>query len=267
MFDTSLSDRSWLRDLKTKVYGRTVTEYGEIMDSTNEVCRRMGYAGAPDGSVCIAEQQTEGRGRMNRKWYAGKGSSLLCSVLIRPQVYRELFLYTFSAALAMRAAVLETCGIECGIKWPNDLVIDRKKVCGILSVCSWKDGRPDFIVIGAGLNVYTDQYPDDVLFDPICIEKVCSETCGRGKILASYLNELEKRKEMCEYGDTKELFNEYRRYCVTIGSEVQVSGNISVSGTAAAVCDDGTLMIRQTDGKISFINYGDVSIRAGNQYV
>lgn len=267
MYDTSLADRSWVQHLKTQVYGRNTAEYFEIIDSTNEACCRMGFAGAPDGSLCIAEEQTNGRGRLNRKWYAGKGTSLLCSVIIRPRVFRDLFLYTFSAALSMRAAVLDTCGAECGIKWPNDLVIERKKICGILSTCSWKDGKPDFIVVGSGLNVYADKYPEDSVFDPICIENICGGVCDRGTILAAYLNELEKRVRLCDNGNTDAIFNEYRAYCITVGSEVEVSGNVSFSGTATAVCDDGTLLIRLKDGKETHVNYGDVSIRTGNKYV
>lgn len=129
----SLDPNLWVSDLQTDYMGKGTVQYQQVVDSTNTQAKQLNIAGAPTGSICIAEMQTAGKGRLGRKWESPAGVGLWQSVLVRPKLKpSDAPLITFCAALAMTKAVKETSGIDVRIKWPNDIIVNQKKLCGIL---------------------------------------------------------------------------------------------------------------------------------------
>ena len=232
----------------------------KVTGSTNTDVLQAGLQGAPEGFTVVAEEQTAGRGRMDRKWFSPPGAGLYASVLVRPEITdREAGLLSFCAANAMRAAIAEA-GLETvQIKWPNDLVAGGKKICGILSTCRMKDGRPEFAVIGLGVNLGPGSYPAELADRAGCLAEMGVQA-EREHLLYQYLRHLDRQLRALEAGGA-EVLAEMRSHCVTLGKEVLVSGGTELRGTAEAIGKSGELILRTEDGTLIPVMAGDVSVR------
>lgn len=264
----------------------------EETGSTNTVCMRKGRNGAKAWTVVVAERQTNGRGRLDRQWQSAAGKSLLFSVLLRPEIpICHAGLIPLAAATAMEEALRETCGAEAMIKWPNDLVIGGKKVCGILMESVLEEqgtgsalpvnvpekdqsgtGQPDmqrlgFAVAGLGLNVYRGSYPAELSETATCLEETCRAVPGREEILLAFLKAFSERITLLGQGETGYLLQEYAGKCATIGSRVQVSGSRNFRGTARSLGQDGSLVVEDENGGLNVVYSGDVSVRGVMGYV
>lgn len=263
---TDLHPTRWTPRLTTLALGRAVSRYEHTLTSTNQVLRDMARQGAPHGSVCLCECQTAGRGRMDRQWHSPEGQGLWVSVLVRPAMAAEHApLLTFCAALAMAQAVRKTTGLDTRIKWPNDLVLAGRKLCGILLELGF-DAQGMFIVIGTGLNVRRGAYPEELRDRAIALEE-CVPVPDRGEVLASYLESLEKAVSAVESAGFEGIAAEYRALSVTLGSPVQVIGAECFTGHAEDIGADGALLVRTADGTLRRVLAGDVSVRGVMGYV
>lgn len=243
-----------------------IIRHKEITESTNTDAWKLGMDGFPSGTVCVADAQTSGRGRMDRKWYSPAGKGLYISALIRPDIpSSSLGFLSFCAANAMLAAIQQAGAMSSAIKWPNDIVCNGKKVCGILSVCNATDEKPRFAVIGAGLNLKRGAYPEELSETAISLEEtgVC---VASDKILDSYLTNLASELDDLERDGFSGVRQRLTANCITIGREVFVSGTNSFRGTARDIGEDGGLII-DTDGKEISLLCGDVSVRGIHGYV
>ncbi|MDK2794712.1 MAG: BirA family transcriptional regulator, partial [Caldanaerobacter sp.] len=147
--------------LNTKFIGRNYI-HKESLSSTNDMAKELAYK-VPDGTVIVAEEQTKGRGRMGRSWFSEKSSCILTSVILKPQIRPEnTVALTQVAALAVVKAIEEVCSVKTKIKWPNDIILNSKKVCGILTEMSSEIDVVNYIVIGIGINVNCTEFPDDL---------------------------------------------------------------------------------------------------------
>jgi BirA family transcriptional regulator, biotin operon repressor / biotin---[acetyl-CoA-carboxylase] ligase len=205
-----------------------------LTDSTNARARELAVAGAPSGTVVTASEQSAGRGRQGRTWSAPPGKALLLSAIVRGLTHRDALL-----PLAVPVAVAQACdafaGQQCGIKWPNDIWIDGRKLSGILL-----EGRPQegWAVIGVGLNVGTarDEFPDELreIATSLLIESGADP--GVEAVLTAVLDSLERWLA----ADTREILGAWRERDVLLGSSVRWNGG---EGTAAGLDDSGALLV------------------------
>ena len=252
----------------TAVVGRELRCFEEL-DSTNNYAKTLAQSGAPDGTAVIADSQTAGRGRMDRSFQSPKGQGVYLSVLLRPQLPPEsLPPVTALAGVAVCAAVERVCGVRPGLKWPNDPVLNGKKLCGILTEMSLEaeTGRVQSLVLGIGVNIL--QKPED--FAPEIRETATSlfqaleRPVSRPQLTAALLEELDRAYAALRSGDLSDYLAAYRRDCVNLGKTVQL---IPFGGgareTAQAVDIDGefSLVVRGADGREKTVRSGEVSVR------
>ena len=228
------------------------------------MARDLAVAGAPEGLVVLAEEQTAGRGRRGRRWVAPAGSSLLFTVLLRPLLSPDRSQWlTMLCSLAVAESIESHMGLATGLKWPNDLLIDGRKVGGVLTELGIEGERLDYAVVGVGLNVNLDTR--DPQFDPFrdsatSLSAQLHEPVAREPLLASVLQRLETRYLALRDGWSP--CEEWAARLTMLGREVVVSGLPgTVAGRAEGVDWDGALLLRLGDGATARILAGDVSLR------
>jgi BirA family biotin operon repressor/biotin-[acetyl-CoA-carboxylase] ligase len=248
--------------LGTQFVGRTVAYWPEIA-STNDEAKRLAREGAPEGTMVIADYQTKGRGRLDRGWVAPRGSSLLMSIVFRPELAaRQIQRVTMSCGLAVADAIEQQTGLRAGLKWPNDIVIAGAKAGGILTEIEVKGTEVEFAVVGMGLNVNLDPalLPADM---PVAATSLCHQfgaDVPRLLLLWSVLEKVEERYSRLRVG--KSPAEEWAARLVTLGKAVTVSGTgPAVEGVAESVDEDGALLVRLADGCLETVLAGDVTTR------
>ena len=262
----SLTPAAWTPLLTTRALGRAVSHYEHTLTSTNLVLKDMAKQGAPHGSLCLCEKQTAGRGRMDRTWSSPEGQGVWLSVLLRPKMPAENApVITFCCALAMTEAVRSVTGLDAQIKWPNDLVLRGKKLCGILLELGF-DAQGYYVVAGTGLNIRAGAYPPELAHQATSIEEH-GVLPNRGAIVAKYLAALEDALAAVEQHGFAGIAEDFRRTCITLGSQVNVIGtDAAFTGVAVDVDVTGALLVRTEDG-LRRVLAGDVSVRGVMGYV
>ena len=161
MIDTVYSKETISKEIHTKWAGKTV-HFAKETDSTNEWCKRMSKEDAKHGTLAVAEFQSAGKGRLGRRWTAPEGSSVMMSILLRPEFEPQYAsMLTLVMGLSVAQAVKEL-DVEVSIKWPNDVVVSRKKICGILTEMGLENGKIREVIIGIGINVNLEEIQDDL---------------------------------------------------------------------------------------------------------
>ena len=261
---TEAEIRSFLGE--TAVVGRELRCFDEL-DSTNNYLKTQ--TAAPDGTAAVADSQTAGRGRMDRSFQSPKGRGIYLSVLLRPPLPPERLLpVTALAGVAVCAAVERVCGVRPGLKWPNDPVLNGKKLCGILTEMSLEaeTGRVQSLVLGIGINV--GQRPED--FSPEVREvatsllQVLGRPVSRPRLAAALLEELDRAYAALLRGDLLEYQEAYRRRCVNLGKTVQLipfGGGARETARALDVDGEFSLVVQGEDGRERTVRSGEVSVR------
>ena len=247
--------------LGTRFIGRTVVYRAEI-GSTNDEARRIARAGAPEGTLVIADYQNHGRGRLERDWVAPPGSGLLMSLVFRPEIAaHQVQRLTMLCGLAVADAIEFQTGLEAGLKWPNDVVIAGGKVCGILSEIEFEGPKVSFAVVGIGMNVNLDPalLPADLRLTATSLSREMGAEVARLPLLQALLQRIEERYS--RLGVDCSLHREWAARLVTLGKPVTVSGTIpALEGMAESVDVDGALLVRLADGTLEKVLAGDVSL-------
>lgn len=249
------------RGLKTRVIGKTVHLLSEVA-STNTLAMEMAANGTPEGTVVIAETQTGGKGRLGRKWISPKGN-LHLSVVLRPNIpMHKAPLITLMGAVAVASAIRKTCGLEAGIKWPNDILISGRKVSGLLTEMSAEQDRIRHIVLGIGVDVNMEmgELPPEVRGLTTTLASEAKTQINRTALLQQLLRDLEGwyKKFLTHDG---EVLEEWKKLNLTIGNRVTVSGaGESLKGLAQGIDNEGRLIVRGDDGTIHTVAAGDVTI-------
>ncbi|MFB6284850.1 MAG: biotin--[acetyl-CoA-carboxylase] ligase [Halobacteria archaeon] len=233
-------------------------QFGEYIDfrteveSTNELASEAAQECAPEGTVVVAEKQTGGRGRRDRDWESPEGGVYL-SVVLRPDISAgEASILTLGSGVAV-ARSLKNLGLDPSIKWPNDVLLDEGKAAGILTELEAKPGRVNYVVVGIGLNFRGTPVVEDADADPVSIEDLLSRDLDRAEFVADLLSEFEEVYEM----ERQKLFEEWRSFSGTLGSDVRVELDDDVtSGRAVDIDDTGALVIETEDGERT-VNSGD----------
>ena len=264
----SLRPETWTGRLTTRRLGRGENRWLQETDSTNTQVKRMAMAGAPDGSLCLAAMQTAGRGRLDRRWVSPAGKGLWLTVLLRPRLApQQAPMITFCAALAMARAVRETTGLSAALKWPNDLVLDGRKVCGILLEMGADPERIEYVAVGTGLNVLPGAYPPELADRAVSLGELQPALPPRREILTAYLAALETAVDRLEGEGAASILADCRARMCTLGQPVRVSGSVSFAGVAEELDEDGALLVRDEDGTLRRVVAGDVSVRGVMGYV
>jgi BirA family biotin operon repressor/biotin-[acetyl-CoA-carboxylase] ligase len=231
-------------------------EHFDEIDSTNTWLAARAVEGAPEGAVAVADFQSAGRGRLDRRWESPAGASLLCSILLRPDVGPDqLQLVVASVALAARAALVRLSGVRPALKWPNDLIVGDAKIAGLLAEIVSVDERLA-VVVGIGVNL-THEGPANVLSTSVRAES--GVTISPPALLDILLDELEARRALLDSADGQAALRaEYRRALETLGQMVRVDRSQDVIvGRASGVDEYGQLIV-VVDGEEVAISVGDV---------
>ncbi|WP_040197590.1 biotin--[acetyl-CoA-carboxylase] ligase [Candidatus Soleaferrea massiliensis] len=259
-----LSVPSIQKGLKTQRMGRSIFLY-KTLDSTNIEAKRLAQEGAEHGTVVLAEEQTAGRGRMGHSFYSPKQAGIYMSVILRPKLKpEEYLLFTCAAAVAAARAVASLYGIECSIKWINDLFVGKKKVGGIMTEASmnFEDGRFDYVVIGIGLNVSTSggQFGRELRCTATSLQAASGrKDIFRTELIAEILNQLEMIEAAFE---EKTFFAEYKRRLFLLGQRVDVQDDWGVETVTALDIDEhARLIVQCPDGGIKKLQASQVHVR------
>lgn len=254
--------------LTTEKLGRNVFFYS-ITDSTNRRARVESENSAPDGSLFIAEEQTAGRGRLGKMWIAPPKTGVWMTLLLRPSVQPEdITQITLLAGLAVCRAIENVTGLPAQIKWPNDVVIRGKKVCGILTEMSAEAERIECLICGMGINVNTESFPEDISNAATSLFLESGIKQPRARLAAEVMNCFEKYYvPFLTDGVTDSFLEEYKSCCVTLGRDIRAiqRGEVLI-GTAEDITEKGELLIR-SKGETLVLSSGEVSVRGLLGYV
>ncbi len=235
-----------LDNLGTTLIGSQLICY-ETVSSTNTVARELAMQGAREGTAVLAGQQTEGKGRMGKKWHSSPGSSLLVSAILYPEP-AWLPQVNMSGSLATVRCIHETTGLEPSIKWPNDVLIHGKKVAGILFENIFQGTRLKAAILGIGINVTFDPSPmPDIPYPATSLKAESGRETTVRDLLPSLLRHLDQLYLRIKTGG--DIFPEWLSVVETVGKPVKVrSGNRIEEGTAESINRDGSLVLRRSDG-------------------
>lgn len=247
--------------LKTRRLGASVHVFQEI-GSTNTQAMQMAAKGAEEGTLLIADTQTEGKGRLDRKWFSPPGVNLYISVILRPKIdCDQATILALLAGAAVAHAVQEKSGLTPGLKWPNDVLIHEKKVAGILAELAADDRRIKHLILGIGLNVNleAEMLPPELSKSATSLKIESGRNVSRLEVLESLVNQLERWYTVfLDQGPTPAI-KEYSRYSKTLGQQIQaVCHDKVVEGKAIGLAPNGGLIIRKQDGTPFTLFTGDV---------
>lgn len=229
--------------------------------STNDDAKAGAREGAPHGAVWIAERQRSGRGRQGRVWLSAAGESLLFSVLLRiacPPL--RVPLLSLACGLAVRDAIARVVSNRAvKVKWPNDVLIDDRKVAGILVESALAGGKVDYVVVGIGVNVHTREFPDELRALATSVANAAPSPPDRGELLADILARLDHEVEHVAHRGLGLLHGRLSTHDALRGRAV-MSEDGTVSGTAAGIDVDGRLLVARHDGSIVKVSSGEMRL-------
>lgn len=239
-------------------------------DSTNEAAKREGNNGADHGTVFWADVQTSGKGRRGRSWYSETRDNLYFTILLRPQISPDkASMLTLVMAHAVTGAIREYAGLSAQIKWPNDIVVNNKKVCGILCEMKLDGARLDYCVAGVGVNVGEQEFAEEIRDKATSLEAQLGKRIDREGLLQAILDRFERGYDTflhCE--DLSFLQEEYNEWLVNLNRQVRVlEPQGAYEGVAKGVTTTGELLVECMGGRIQKVYAGEVSVRGLYGYV
>jgi len=226
--------------------------YRKRIESTNLTAKKMAADGAPEGTLVIAEEQTMGRGRLNREWLSAPGKNILFSIIFRPQIIlAQLFSLTMLTSLSIVKAIEKTTGLSAMIKWPNDIYINKLKTGGILTEFNGEQDRIYFVVVGVGLNVnFVPSLSQGIQNEATSLAEELGAKVLRVNLLCAILKEIEKYYCLIQTDKIYQIHKEWNRYSLITGKPVRITSfNSTEDGVAESVDADGCLIFRDLNGK------------------
>ena len=268
MINTVYSKETISNEIRTKWAGKTV-HFAKETDSTNEWCKRMSKENAEHGTLAVAEFQSAGKGRLGRKWVAPEGSSIMMSILLRPEFEPQYAsMLTLVMGLSVAQAVREL-GVEVTIKWPNDVVVSHKKICGILTEMGLQDEKIREVVIGLGINVNLEEIQDDLKDKATSLYLETGEKYDRNRLIGLVMEKFEINYEkFVQTCDLSMLLDDYNILLANKSQPVRVLDKLApYEGVALEIDRDGALLVRVQSGEIRKVCSGEVSVRGLYSYV
>lgn len=255
--------------LDTNWIGGDIRFY-ETIDSTNNEARRLAEQGASCGTLVLAEKQQSGKGRRGRSWMTQSGSAIAMSLVLRPKLPPTCAsMVTLVMGLAVAKACQEYCGVDAKIKWPNDIVVEGKKICGILTEMSSEIDYINYVVIGTGINTKVEQFPPELVQTAASLHQIMGRQADRAGLIAACMQKFEQYYEKFEIQqDLSLLMEEYNMLLAGKNGEVRVlePGN-EYRGISEGINSLGELQVRKEDGTVESVYAGEVSVRGIYGYV
>ena len=260
--ETTIADQ-----IHTKWAGKTV-HFARETDSTNLWIKRLAKEGASEGTLALAEFQSAGRGRLGRSWEVPEGTSVMMSILLRPK-FEPQYAPTLTLVMGMAVAkAVKNLGFDVSIKWPNDVVVSHKKICGILTEMGVRDGKIDYAVIGVGINVNIREFPEEMADKATSLYLESGREFDRsqipGLVMEAFEEYYEKFAATCDLSGLKE---EYESILANYDQPVRVLAKEPYEGVARGITDGGELLVEKTDGTIVAVSAGEVSVLGLYSYV
>lgn len=254
------SKEELLNGLKTSVVGTKMFVF-ESIDSTNACAKTLAETGIEEGSVVFSDYQTQGRGRLGRSWLSQREKNLLFSCILRPPLLKDQTgLLTFYAAVSIARALETFTKLKVDCKWPNDILLNGKKCCGILLENSFGKEQLDYSIVGVGINVNQREFQDDLLSHATSISRELGKEVDRKKLFQTILRELDLLYDDVRNGRFSRIFLEWNNRCSMFGSTVTVAREgTTLIGKALGLNSDGGLVIETPNGK-EIVYAGDVTV-------
>jgi BirA family transcriptional regulator, biotin operon repressor / biotin---[acetyl-CoA-carboxylase] ligase len=234
----------------------------DSLPSTNQEAANRALAGAAEGLCIIAAEQTAGRGRLQRNWVSQKGAGLYFSILLRPKLEaQDWSLITLMAAVAVHDALLEVCGLQTDIKWPNDLMHDGKKLCGILAE-TFETNFGRAVIVGIGVNLKADNVPPELVGTATSVETATGTSCELNELVRSLISFLSERYDtLHKPGGAESILSAWSaRSSFSDGRMIHVAEtNENFVGTTRGLERDGALRVETSAGEIRIVRAGDVT--------
>ena len=255
--------------LDTQWLGKEIV-YKEVVGSTNAEVRKLAEDGAKDGLLVVADSQTQGKGRRGRIWESPKGTNLYFSMLLKPEFEPDkASMITLVAAYSVAKVIRETTGLDAKIKWPNDIVVGKKKVCGILTEMSMERDYIHHVVVGIGINVNEEKFLEELEEMATSLKKEKGCLVSRANLLSAILLQFEADYlKFLAMEDLRPFLDEYNKILVNKGALVKVlDPKGEFSGIAGGIGADGRLIVFKENGQIEAVYAGEVSVRGMYGYV
>lgn len=238
----------------------------DSVDSTNTRAKQLAAEGCPSDTIVIANQQTAGRGRLGRKFYSPPDSGLYLSYVLRTDWRSEnAVLITTASSVAVARVIQQFSGLEVQIKWVNDLFYKNRKVCGILTeaISDFETGSIEAVVIGIGINLMTENFPDSVGQHAGSL-KIDPHQTSRNMLAAALITELSHLEDMIQ---SRSFLDEYRERSMVIGKKVSILQQGGRSVEVVGIDQDGGLIVKNENGEQEILHSGEISIRLTNEKV
>lgn len=245
--------------------------YGSL-DSTNIEAKRLALAGKGHGTVLLTEEQTAGKGRLGRPWVSLPGTGIWTSLILQPEMnIEQISRYSFVIAVAVAEGIRQATALPAEIKWPNDILIDGKKVCGILLELMAEENQVDYLIIGFGINANQRKadFPADVQQKATSLAIAAGHAVDRTAVLCAVLNAIQRNDQLLQTQGFAAVREKWQELSCVIGRDVVLTGAglQPLNGTVKGIDEDGALLL-QTDKGIERILSGDLSLRAvGSNYM
>ena len=253
-------------------------EVYETLDSTNIRAKQMAEQGAPEGTLIVAQQQTQAKGRRGRGWTCEKGLDIYMSVILRPALTpQETTMLTLVAAMAVVEGIRQQTGVPAVIKWPNDIVVDGKKLCGILTEMSSETDYVHYAVVGIGINTNRQSFPPEIAQVAASLMQIQGECTRRSPLIAAVMNAFERRyTQFVRSRSLAPMREEYTALLVNLNQKVAVyrgvpgslqeKADVAFTGIARGIDESGGLLVETEEGMQTVIS-GEVSVRGIYGYV
>ncbi|MCI9491179.1 MAG: biotin--[acetyl-CoA-carboxylase] ligase [Dorea sp.] len=255
--------------VRTKWAGRSVIYYDET-DSTNIQAKLAGENGSEHGTLVVADRQVAGKGRRGRSWESPKGVCVYMTLLLRPSIAPvKAPMLTLVMALSVAEAVRELTGLKAGIKWPNDIVLNKKKICGILTEMSTEIDYINYVVTGVGINTNQETFSEEIRKRATSLLIEGGRHISRSELVAAVMERYEENYErFMETKDLSGLQEKYNGMLVNCGREVRVlEPKGEYSAFASGINEVGELVVTTPEGEEKHIFAGEVSVRGIYGYV
>lgn len=257
-----------LSKIQTKYMGKNVFSYDEVT-STNTIAKQLAEEGELEGTLIVSDKQNQGKGRRGRYWESPKGTGIFMTVILKPQmkpVYASML--TLVAALSLNTAIIDLTGLESKIKWPNDIVVNGKKVSGILTELNAEVDYINYIVVGIGINVSMKDFPEELKDKATSLLLESGNPISRAQLIAKTMEYLEGYYErFLRTYDLSELKEEYSKFLINKDQEVRIlAEEESYTGIARGITSEGHLIVERDNHELVEVYSGEVSVRGLYSY-
>lgn len=263
------SEKNETEERQNGLTGRNIVFF-ESTDSTNVQAKRLAEEGAAHGTLVVADAQTAGRGRKGRQWQSPPGKNLYFSLLLREGIRPEKApMLTLVMGISVQEAILKHCGVLTPIKWPNDIVLEDKKLAGILTELHFGENKTPYVIIGTGINIKPQAFMPELADKAIYLESKTAKEVSAQALLQTIMECFGANYALfLKTMDLSLLCEAYNDVLINRGKEVQVLDPAGAySGMAEGINKEGELLVRLSDGSLQRVYAGEVSVRGIFGYV